>query len=220
MSRAAARVAALTVDAWEIPHVLGGVLLRGAAARLARGLDRRWLDEAGWDPRMRVLLLPAQHPLLGRRVCRVDGCAANVHAGLPEVCHRCFTRLTRLGLRIPDIAAGAGLPPAPAPADRCAVGGCRCEPTVRQAVLCEPHVRQFRQRRPVMSMEQFLADIRVRPLPPCPACLVAACTRPADGACGYCNTHYQRWRTAQRTNPKLDRLRWQAIESGGIVIEG
>ena len=65
-----------------------------------------------------------------------------------------------------------------------------------------------------MSMEQFLADGRVRPLPPCPACLVAACTRAADGACGYCNTHYQRWRIAQQANPDLDHLRWQATESG------
>ena len=65
-----------------------------------------------------------------------------------------------------------------------------------------------------MSMEQFLADGRVRPLPPCPACLVAACTRAADGAGGYCNTHYQRWRIAQRANPVLDHLRWQATESG------
>jgi len=65
-----------------------------------------------------------------------------------------------------------------------------------------------------MSIEQFLADDRVRPLPACPPCLVPACTRAADGACGFCNTHYQRWRTAQRADPELDRLRWQATESG------
>ena len=214
MNRVVTRVAFDVEDACEIPHVLGGVVLRGAAARLARSLNRGWLDEAGWDPRMRVLLLPAQHRLLGRRVCRVEGCAATVHAGLPEVCHRCLTRLTGLGLSTADIAAGVELPSPPAPADRCAVAGCRCEPTVRQALLCEPHVRQFRQRQPTMPLEQFLADGRVRPLPPCPACLVAACTRAADGACGYCNTHYQRWRIAQQTNPELDRLRWQATESG------
>jgi len=65
-----------------------------------------------------------------------------------------------------------------------------------------------------MPIEQFLADGRVRPLPPCPACQVAACTRAADGACGYCSTHYQRWRIAQQANPGLDRFRWQATESG------
>ena len=214
MTRPTPRPASPTRDACKIPHVLDGVVLAGAAARLARRLDRRLLDEVGWDPRMRVLLLPAQHRLVGRRVCRVEGCAATVHAGLPGVCHRCLTRLTRLGLSTADIAAGAGLPPAPAPAHRCAVEGCRCEPTVAQALMCEPHVRQFRQRRPAMSMEQFLTDGRVRPLPPCPACLVWACTRAADGAGGYCNTHYQRWRIAQQADPVLDRLGWQATESG------
>ena len=46
-------------------------------------------------------------------------------------------------------------------------------------------------------VEQFLADPRVRPLPPLGTCLVAACTRTADGARGYCNTHYQRWRSGR-----------------------
>src|SRR6266540_4754357 len=69
------------------------------------------------------------------------------------------------GVSTAEIAASAELPAAPAPADHCAVPGCQCRPTVRQAVLCEPHARQFR-RKPGMSMEQFLADPRVRPLPP------------------------------------------------------
>ncbi|MHB8247201.1 MAG: transposase [Acidimicrobiales bacterium] len=65
-----------------------------------------------------------------------------------------------------------------------------------------------------MSMEQFLADCRVRPLPPAAACLVTACTRSADGACGYCNTHYQRWRVAERASCDLDPASWQATEPG------
>ena len=87
-------------------------------------------------------------------------------------------------------------------------------PTVRHAVLCQPHAKKFRLRRPPMSMEQFLADPRVRPLPPMPACSVAACTRPADGAGGYCNTHYQRWRAALAADPEVDPHRWRARESG------
>ena len=201
-------------DAFVIPHVLDGVVLNGPAGRLARMLDRGFLDEAGWDPRTRVLCLPAQHRLLGRRVCRAEGCARTVHSGLPVVCHRCFTRLTGLGMSAAEIAAAAELPAEPASADHCAVPGCQCAPTVRQAVMCEPHAKKLRLRRPPMSVEQFLADPRVRPLPPMPACQVAACTRPADGAGGYCNPHYQRWRVAQRTNPELGHRWWQARESG------
>jgi hypothetical protein len=201
-------------DSCEFPHVLDGVVLDGAAARLARMLERDFLDEAGWDPRMRVLSLPAQHRLLGRRVCRADGCERSVHSGLPAVCLRCFTRLTGLGLSAAEIATAARLPAARRRADHCAVPGCQGVPTVRPAVLCEPHARKFRARRPRRSLEQFLADPRVRPFSPMPQCQVAACTRLADGAGGYCNTHYQRWRTAQRTTPELDRRWWQVRESG------
>ena len=61
--------------------MLGGVVLIGAAAHLAAMLDRGFLDEAGWDPRTRVLSLPAEHRLLGRKVCRVEGCQNTVHSG-------------------------------------------------------------------------------------------------------------------------------------------
>jgi len=203
-----------TAEAFELAHVLDGVVLDGTAARLAGMLDHRFLHEAGWDPAMRVLCLPATHRLLGRKVCRIDRCARTVHNDCPEVCYRCFTRLTGSGLSTEDIAAVNQLPPAPVPADHCAVPGCQCTPTVRDAVMCEPHAQQFRGRRIPISLERFLTDPRVRPLPPLEACLVPACTRTADGADGYCNTHYQRWRTLRQNHPVLDQRWWQARESG------
>lgn len=199
-------------DCGEFRHVVDGVVLIGAAARLARMLDRGFLDEAGWDPRTRVLSLPAEHRLLGRTMCRVQGCPNTAQSGLP-VCHRCCTRLTRSGLSQAEIAAAACLPAEPASATRCAVPECRCVP-MRHAVLCEPHAKKFRLRRPPMSMQQFLADPRVRPLPPMPTCAVAACIRPADGAGGYCNTHYQRWHTALAADSEVDPHQWRARESG------
>ena len=60
-------------------RVLAGVALHGAAARLAAVLDPAFLAGAGWDPRSRVLSLPAGHRMLGRGVCRVGGCAATAH---------------------------------------------------------------------------------------------------------------------------------------------
>ncbi len=210
----AVRAASVDEDAGEIQHVLDGVVLRGAALRLGRMLERGSLDEAGWDPRMRMLSLPDQHRLLGRPVCRVGGCGSSVRSGLPGVCQRCFTRLTGRGLSTAQIAAGAELPAAAVQADRCAVSGCERRPTARQTVLCTAHAKHFRERRPQVSMEQFLGDHRVRPMPRYAACLVAACTRPADSACGYCNTHYQRWRIARQGDPGLDHRRWQATESG------
>jgi hypothetical protein len=207
------RSAPVATDCGEFPHVLAGVALDGPAARLARMLDLKFLDEAGWNPQTRILSLPAEHRLLGRLLCRAQGCRNTVQSGL-TVCYRCVTRLSRLGMSTAEITAEVQLPGEPAATTRCAVSGCRCVPTVRHSVLCQPHAKKFRRRRPAVSIQQFLADPRVRPLPPVPACQVAACTRPGDGARGYCNTHYQRWRNASLVNPGLDVRRWQTRESG------
>ncbi|WP_204079848.1 tyrosine-type recombinase/integrase [Mycobacterium riyadhense] len=211
----AVELAAVDLDTDEaavFPHVLAGVVLVGAAARLAAMLDRGFLEEAGWDPRTRVLSLPAEHRLFARTVCSVPQCHSSIHSDR-RVCYRCFTRLTGLGMSPNDIAEASELPAAPLMATQCAVPDCRCVPTVRHEVLCQPHARKFRLRRPRRSMEQFLADPRVQPLPPMPSCQVVACTRTADGAGGYCNSHYQRWRTALRTTPQLDPRQWETLES-------
>jgi hypothetical protein len=201
-------------ESCKFAHVLDGAALSGAATHLARALDQGLLDEAGWDPVTRVLYLPAQHRLLGRKVCRVERCVGTVHNDAPEICHRCFTRLTGMGMSVEDIAAAESLPAAPVPAERCAVPQCRCTPTVRDAVMCEPHAQQFRGRRIPISLEQFVSDPRVRPRPPLPACLVPACTRTADGAIGYCTTHYQRWSVDQQEHAELDEQWWRVRESG------
>jgi hypothetical protein len=211
---AVARALPAAGEAAGFAHVLDGAALDGTSARLAAMLDRALLEEAGWDPVTRILFLPAQHRLLGRQVCRAAGCAGTVHNDCPGVCCRCFTRLTRLGMSAAGIAAAQQLPAVPAPAGDCAVPGCQCKPTVRQAVMCEPHAKQFRGRRTPVPLEQFVTDRRVRPLPPLGACLVLACTRTADGAAGYCNTHYQRWRVNQPDSAEVNERWWQATEPG------
>jgi integrase len=211
---ALSRTVSVDEESHEFPHVVDGVALHGEAAQLAGALDRGLLDEAGWDPVTRVLCLPARHRLLGRKVCRVQRCVNTVHNDAPEICHRCFTRLTAMGMSVEDIAATKSLPVAPVPAEHCAVPKCKCAPTVRGAVMCEPHAQQFRGRRIPISLEQFVTDPRVRPRSPLPACLVAACIRTGDGAIGYCTTHYQRWSVAQHEHADLDQQWWRVRESG------
>ena len=118
----------------EFPHVLVGAAFDGPAAALARALDKALLEDAGWDPVARILFLPAGHRLLGRKVCRVEQCTATAHYNYHDICHRCFTRLTRMGMTMHDIAARETLPAAPVPAPHCAVPECRaCR---RRAVRC------------------------------------------------------------------------------------
>ena len=69
----------------------------------------RWTRRCWTRPdgirRTRILFLPAEHRLLGRKVCRVEQCTATAHNDYPDICHRCFTRLTRMGMTMDDIAA-------------------------------------------------------------------------------------------------------------------
>jgi integrase len=206
-------------NAGEFGHVLAGVVLDGPAAALATMLDPAFLAEAGWDPVTRVLTLPAEHQLLGRNVCRVSGCTTTARPG-HDLCYHCVNRLTRQGLTPQQIASTPQLPPMPGSVAQCAVSGCECATPTRRAVLCTLHSGQ-RRRLAAMPIEQFLADARVRPLPPCGRCLVVACVRMADGGHGgYCAAHYQRW-LAARTDPDLDLRRWQqtepAVAEGGQV---
>jgi integrase len=203
-----------------LPHVLAGVEMDGAAACLAGLLDRDFLAEVGWDPVMRVLRLPAEHPLLGRSVCRVDGCTATARGGrdgASGVCWRCLTRLTGQGLSVAEIADLPQLPPLPARPAGCAVPGCLRMSPVPRAVLCQPHSRRLR-RTPGMPIEAFLADPRVQPLPALGPCHVAACLRNAESEHGYCPTHYVRWRTTVTADPEVDERHWRRTQ--GAVAEG
>ena len=76
-----------------------------------------------------------------------------------------------------------------------------------------------------MSVEQFAADPRVRPLTALGPCRVAACARRTESGHGYCPTHYQRWRTAVAADPGTDRQHWQATqpavsERGQVSLRG
>jgi len=202
-------------------HVLAGVGLDGPAARLAGLLERGFLIEAGWDPVMRVLSLPAAHPLLGRPLCRVGGCSTTMHGRTGGLCWHCFTRLRAQGLSEQQIAASPQLPSLPTrrPAG-CAVPGCERMSPIPRSTLCVPHQRRLRRTAGV-SLEQFLTDPRLRPLPALGPCRVAACSRRAESEHGYCSTHYVRWRTTVTTDPDADQRHWQltqpAVSQGGEV---
>jgi integrase len=209
----------------RLSAVLAGTALAGAAARLAGLLDPAFLTEAGWDPVLRVLRLPAGHPLLGRTLCRVDGCEATAHGTkIGGLCWRCFARLSRAGMSAEEIIATSQLPPL---ADRpagCAVPGClrlSAGGRSRQRTgLCQAHSRRFR-RTAGMSMQRFSADPRLRPLPALGPCVVAACARRAESEHGYCPTHYVRWRQTVTADPGTDQARWRltqpAVAEGGLV---
>ncbi|MGH3288994.1 MAG: tyrosine-type recombinase/integrase [Streptosporangiaceae bacterium] len=209
-------------------HVISGVVLAGDAARLAGALDREFLAEAGWDPASRVLSMPAEHPLLGRRVCRAGGCTATVHASASGLCYQCSARLQRAGWTREETCSAAEVPPLPARADGCRVPGCqRMSPGGRpgqRTGLCQAHSRRFR-RVPGTAIEEFLAGPQVRPLPPLGPCRVAACSRRSESEHGYCPAHYVRWRSAAAAGLVADQPLWDLTcpavsEPGQVSLRG
>lgn len=173
---------ALTSSAGAVPaefdHLLTGQAVAGAAAELATRLDPAFLAEAGWDPVGRVLSLPAAHPLLGRKVCLVPGCMSTANDGSAgALCSRCFNGLAAQGLSRPSIEqieTVPVLPPGLAPPAGCAVPG--CQRTAPRSTFCGTHSSQFRHGPGAsMSVEQFVAAPRVRPLHTLGPCRVAAC---------------------------------------------
>jgi integrase len=218
-----------TAEACELPLVLAEAMLEGSAASLATMVGPAFLTEAGWDPALRVLSLPAHHPLLGRALCRVDRCTATAHGTkLGGLCWGCFARTRRAGTGAEEVISAAEVPPLPDRPVGCTVPGCQRMSAAggprQRTGLCLAHSRRFR-RKPGMSMELFLADPTVRPLPALGPCKVAACARRAESEHGYCPTHYVRWRTAVTADPTIDERHWRLTEpavseAGQVSLRG
>ena len=164
----------------EFGHVLAGVMLDGAAARLAGMLDPAFLAEAGWDPAS-ADAVPARQPS-----------AAGPHAvpgrWLPghrpgnesrRVCQGCFARLQRAGMSASRSPPPRRLPRRPRPPGAWSRGASACRRCGRQR-MCEPHSRSSATA-DAITLEQFLAD----PAGPAAAALgvpCAACPRAAERA--------------------------------------
>ncbi len=191
-------------------------------ARLEALLDPGFLAEAGWDGEALVLRPPAEHRLLGRPLCRAEGCAKTAHSA-SRICRGCTSRLARHGLAADDVAA------LPAPQrtgpDRCAVPGCPREWQSAPRRLCIAHEHQ-RAVTLKLSLAEFLAHPAARPLPRFGPCLVAACTRDSRSSKGgYCYAHGQRFRAAKLADPDIDEQAWRgtvsaASEPGRVSLRG
>ncbi|MBN1174049.1 MAG: site-specific integrase [Micromonosporaceae bacterium] len=194
----------------------------GAAAGLRGLLDPGFLAEAGWDAQSLVLRLPDDHRLLGRPVCRADGCDASAR-GASRICRGCEIRLARHGLGAEELGS------LPARQRRgpqgCAVPGCPrvWKSSVRR--LCSAHDHQ-RVKVLRVPLEEFVAHPEVAPLPAHGPCLVAACARQRrSGSGSYCWAHEQRWWIASKATPDLDEQVWRATvpasaEPGCVSLRG
>ena len=201
-----------TVLSPDVSHVFATANgVEGRAVRLAALVDPMFLTEVGWDPTSGVLSPPPAHPLLGRPVCRVEGCSTTSPAR-SRICASCRRRLAAHGLGEDEIdllpvrtgwAKGPGL---------CTVTGCRREWASSGRGLCRTHLEQADTLG--ISTAALCRHPAARPLAGCGPCGVVACVqqrRHRDGL--YCEPHQLRLRHAHRRDPGFDEQRWRLTET-------
>lgn len=176
---------------------------------LRRLIPADFLAEIGWDEERQVLFMPMDHPLLGWKACKVTGCGMPTR-GRTHLCLPCERELAVSGQDEAAILAsqrvtrrrGIG---------RCLVG---CQRPWKSSLtpLCEAHLHR-RKRTPDLSLEEFLADPSLTPLPGFGECDVVACDRIRYGSkSGFCKAHGTRWGQDSHRDPNLDRTTWCRLE--------
>jgi integrase len=220
----AAAAAADPATAAGLSQVLpAGAEVDPVTARLAASCDPGFLAEAGWDAARLVLCPPPHHRLLGRPICRAEGCSTTAPRR-NRICHSCARRLAEHGLSEDRLDL---LPPRRFPTrgpDACRVPGCGREWISATAGLCRTHLDE--QHRLGLTVEQFCGDPRARPLPAGPTCLVASCPRQRRHPDGrYCDPHQLRLRAVKRVTAGFDEARWRRTDppigrGGQISLRG
>jgi hypothetical protein len=199
------------VTANEAGHVFAAAAgIDRHATRIAALIDPGFLTEVGWDPTLLVLAPPPGHRLLGRPVCRAEGCSTTA-PNRARICTGCRRRLAEHGLGDDEVAS---LPVREQPLrgpGACVVDGCAREWVSSRVQRCRSH-GELRHRLGI-TVAQLSAHRLARPLPGCGPCAGAACPRQRRHRDGiYCEAHQLRLREVRRRDPGVDEHRWRASE--------
>ena len=116
-------------------------LLDHDTARLAVLIHPSFLTEIGWDATFLVLSPPSDHALLGRPVCRADGCAVTAQQR-SHVCAGCQRRLALAGLTVDQVALLDVRERRDRDVGPCLVAGCGRQWVSGPARLCRTHLDQ------------------------------------------------------------------------------
>ncbi|MDP4510365.1 tyrosine-type recombinase/integrase [Nonomuraea turcica] len=182
----------------------------------------QFLAEVGWDADRVVLSIPREHPLLGWRACRIEGCTTGTRTTL-GFCSSCANRFHASGLSMEDFLA-IGRVSRRSELGRCAVTGCGRPWKTARSQLCRAHAHQ-QQQVLRLPLDEFLAHPSVLPLLSYGPCAVVACLRDRDGSRAlYCHAHYERWKLRQKSGV-TDEEHWRRIEpaipeGGEISLRG
>ncbi|MGI8312954.1 site-specific integrase [Saccharopolyspora hattusasensis] len=180
-------------------------------AGLWEAIEPEFVTLLGWDPAVRILSFPQEHPLLGWKECLVEGCE-KIGRSSKHLCAACHNRWQAaeetpweeflVTARRHWRSIGAG---------RCSVPSCPRPWKSARLLLCGTHYAQHGSLR--LPLAEFLAHPDVVALPAYGQCLVEACTRDRGGAAPYCSAHKYRWKVAQQRGNAPEEGHWRRTTS-------
>ncbi len=153
-------------------------------------LDAEFLTTAGWNPETETLAPPPDHPLLGFRCCRVQGCRSE--AGVADgFCVTCRKAYQLSGMSVEEFATAGPVRQLRRGEVICVVRDCPRPCQNNSILLCQVHDNH--RKRLNLSAVQFVNHPAAQPLPGFGVCRVPVCDRQARYRRGLCGTHYALW---------------------------
>ncbi|MFF4589985.1 tyrosine-type recombinase/integrase [Streptomyces sp. NPDC001388] len=187
-----------------------------------RGAIRpEFLQLMGWDPQVRLLFIPRDHPQFSAPECLVSGCDKMVYYAFQQgLCSGCIKRWEKSGQSLEEFTGTAkrywrAIGEAP-----CAVPQCARPRDGLARPLCPTHLYQ-QKRIYKIPVEEFVQHPDVVPLESFGPCHVVACYRQRQSSAGYCPPHAQRRRQAINKGTLGDENHWRrttnAISQNGVI---
>jgi hypothetical protein len=139
-------------------------------------LDPEFLTNAGWDPQTKTLAPQPDHPLLGSRRCRVQGCR---HQPEPPdgLCPTCGSAYRISGMSVEEFLSARQVRKVQRGEVNCVVGGCSRPCRNNRMTLCPAHDEH--RKRLNLSPIEFVNHPAARALPGLGPCSVPMCDRQA-----------------------------------------
>jgi integrase len=174
-----------------------------------------------WDPHVKLLFIPRDHPQFSAPECLVSGCDKMVYYAFQKgLCVGCRRRWEKSEQSIEEFVRTAKRVWRAIGEVPCTVPECGRPSNGLSTPLCTAHLYQ-QKRIYKIPVQEFVQHPDVVPLEAFGTCRVAACHRQRQSPVGYCPAHAQRRREAVRKGTLGDEEHWRrttnAISQHGVV---